>query len=166
MQLPKDLELSMRYLQEIIRNGKSEMYFSAMNEVIDSLISFLKVSVAEYDKEAAAKVNNAMQELIKWIDDHVIGNLMSQKPSSSQIYDNSEGLAKLTALEQALIMKKPQLSEDNSADRSSSCSDSGVDAENTTPTESKKSKQFFNSNDSNFETDDTLSDLLQQLQLR
>ena len=166
MQLPKDLDLAMRYLQQIIRNGQTEIYLSAVNEVVDSLIQYLKKHSSEYDKESITGVRDALQEMINWTDTKVIDNLMTfnNQPTSSRSFtsDNSEGVSKLSALEQALLTKK---SEETSAERSSSCSDSGVDAENTTPTKSDTPKFSFNSSNGS-PPDDTLTDLLHQLQIR
>uniref|UniRef100_A0A7E4UPS7 Ras-GEF domain-containing protein n=1 Tax=Panagrellus redivivus TaxID=6233 RepID=A0A7E4UPS7_PANRE len=168
MQLPKNLELTMRYLQEVIRNGQIEMYYTSLNEMIDALISYLKTSPSIYSADATLDIRSALEELIDFVDGHIIDNFVSHsEPCSSNRYgasDSNFGLLKLQKLENALMDKQKDTEcLQSKKGRLSPCSDSGVDAEHTTPT-SKDSNFSFASSDNS--ADDTLTDLLQQLQLR
>lgn len=44
MKLPKDLELALRYLLEVVRAGKVEMYAGSSAALVDSVIKFIKDS--------------------------------------------------------------------------------------------------------------------------
>jgi hypothetical protein len=177
MQLPKDLELAMRYLQEIIRNHQTNMYLSSMNEMTDSLINYLKKSGSQYDNNSISDIRDSFQGIICWIDNQIIDLYISHssEPSSSiKNYEISTGLEKLANLEKTLLRKRSEREDskvlveepDSGDERSSSCSDSGVDAENITPSKKNEPNYLFTTSNGSNAGDDTLSDLLQQLQLR
>uniref|UniRef100_A0A914YSP5 Uncharacterized protein n=1 Tax=Panagrolaimus superbus TaxID=310955 RepID=A0A914YSP5_9BILA len=166
----------MRYLQEIIRNHQTNMYLSSLNEMIDSLINYLRKSGTQYDNDSISDIREALQTIICWIDNQIINIYIPCEPCSSKNnYDSAIGLEKLSVLEKSLLQKRSEREiskvlveePDSSDERSSSCSDSGVDAENITPTrKGDPNYSFTSSNGSSLGGEDTLADLLQQLQLR
>ena len=144
--------------------------------MIDSLISYLKKSGAQYNNESISDIRDSLQAVISWVDNQIIDQFIphSHEPSSSiNEYESVIGLEKLSSLERSLLQKKLKAEESNvvieepdSDGRSSSCSDSGVDAENLTPTRKNDPNNSFTSSNGSNSGDDTLTDLLQQLQLR
>ena len=55
MKLPKDLELALRYLLEVVRAGKVEMYVGSSSALVDAVIKYLKD--AKESNEEAVKVH-------------------------------------------------------------------------------------------------------------
>ncbi|KAH7719465.1 rap guanine nucleotide exchange factor 1 [Aphelenchoides avenae] len=178
MKLPKDLEISLRYLQEVIRAGRSEMYIGSSSALLDALLQYMKLSRGDDD----TRIKEALQAVLKWIDEQVVERQHSSVDADSSISSNvsidssseSFGVTCVRNLENCLL-NRPTVS-----DASESNSDSGYQSSDAKQRESRTSEsdmsggekdadaayQFTNTSTSSAETDDSLGQLLQQLRLR
>uniref|UniRef100_A0A914C1R6 Uncharacterized protein n=1 Tax=Acrobeloides nanus TaxID=290746 RepID=A0A914C1R6_9BILA len=193
MKLPKDLELALRYLLEVVRAGKVEMYVGSSSALTDAVMKYIK-DAKELNEEAVKEALfsalkwtddevEALFSALKWTDDEVVEHCLSTiQPNIAKEngHGSSRGVELLHNLENSLLTKFDSSSTNNHEHDCSSTDtylsgsggmsppsteDSGIeDTKDYTSNGSTTSSN--NSYHNGSPNDDGLCELLRQLQLR